>query len=144
MPPQNPKHNFFFFLTNEGVQRFSSIWLFPWVYAVPLSHTHQVITERNPMGVARRCWQEVLSPESHGYHEALGTWYGNVVARLLLSLYSTSRTISDFQPKEWWVFIWYVIYKIDKFSHDAKILYKLIWNNFYVFLRPIYNTYFAV
>ena len=39
----------------------------PWVCAVPPSHTYRVITRRNPMAMAPRCWQEVSNQESHRY-----------------------------------------------------------------------------
>ena len=40
---------------NKGIQTFSSIKLFPLACAIISSHTHQVITGRNQMGVAPRC-----------------------------------------------------------------------------------------
>ena len=64
---------FFFFLINKGSQTSSSIRLFPWACAISRSHTRWVIIGRNPMEVAPRCWQEVLNPGSHEYHDASGT-----------------------------------------------------------------------
>ena len=45
----------FFFLINKGIQTSSNIRLFPWTCAVPPSHTHWIITGRNPLEVALRC-----------------------------------------------------------------------------------------
>lgn len=36
-------------------------------------HMHHVIIKRNPMKRTLKCWQEILNPGSHGYHEALKT-----------------------------------------------------------------------
>ena len=43
---------YFCFWTNEGVQMSLSIWLFPQMHAISPSHTHQIITRRNPMRMA--------------------------------------------------------------------------------------------
>ena len=56
----------FFFNKQEYLDLFEYLTN-PWVCAVPPSHTYRVITRRNPMAMAPRCWQEVSNQESHRY-----------------------------------------------------------------------------
>ena len=64
--------DFFFFFDKQGYPNlFESDYSLEHVQSPHL--THQVITGRNSMRVAPRCWQEVLNPRSHEYHDASET-----------------------------------------------------------------------